>query len=132
MDTNRNFMGKYNIGFENAVDLSLPLSIYITNEKLYDVKYVWPRSYVADGGDVFSFGSNTFSSTEPYTLSIKVHGNKKCFSSARQEIRNVQDANNIKNEFSELSIIEKDDENIVTTLLPASEKDRAVYISLAQ
>ena len=38
MDTNRNFMGKYNIGFENAVDLSLPLSIYITNEKLYDVK----------------------------------------------------------------------------------------------
>ncbi len=94
--------------------------------------YIWPRSYVADGGDIFSFGSNTFSSTEPYDLFVKVHGNKKCFSSARQQIRNVLDSNNIKNQFSELNIIEKDDENIVTALLPASEKDRAIYISLAQ
>ena len=42
---------------------------------------------------------------------------------------NVYDSENV---FSELDIIESAGENIVTVSLPASETDRAVYISLAQ
>lgn len=85
---------------------------------------------MADGGDVFSFGSNTFSSTKPYDMSIKVHADKRCFSFARLQIRNKLDEYDCKSDFSELEVIEAGGENIVTVSLPASEKDRAIYISL--
>ncbi len=94
--------------------------------------YVWPKTFNAEGGDVFSFGNNTFSSTDPYDLFITVHGNKKCFSSATQQIRDMIDKNDIKQQYAELRIFEKDEENYISTSLHKSENNRAIYINIIQ
>lgn len=125
----------YISGSDRIKYLNIVLNDYaVSPNRSFNIRfsYIWPRSYVADGGDVFSFGSNTFSSTIPYQMNIKVHADKECFSSAKLQVRNISDEYDSKNHFSELDIIEKDGRNIVTVSLPAVETNRAIYISLAQ
>lgn len=106
----------------------------ILPSQLFSIRfsYVWPKSYFAEGKDVFAFGNNTFSSTDPYDLYITVHGNNKCFTTATQQIRAMINNNDVQQQFSELVIIERGEENYVTTSLPKSENNRAIYISLIQ
>lgn len=92
--------------------------------------YTWPRSYNADGGDMFSFGSNSFSSTKPYDINIKIHANKACFNSARSQIRSKLNESDYKDQFYELDIVENQSENIVVVPLPASQEGKTIYISL--
>lgn len=92
--------------------------------------YIWPRSYNADGGDTFSFGSNTFSSTKPYDIGIKIHAHKACFGSASSQIRTKLDEGKYKDQFYELDIVENELENIVSVPLPASQESKTIYISL--
>lgn len=94
--------------------------------------YIWPRSYVADGGDVFSFGSNTFSSTKPYEMCINVHADKLCFSAARMTLRTKINEFECKEDLSELQVIEMNSENIITVTLPPIQTDRACYITTRQ
>lgn len=125
----------YISGSDRVKYLNVVLNDYaVSPNRSFNIRfsYTWPCSYAADGGDVFSFGSNTFSSTNPYQMNIKIHADRECFSSAKLQVRNSSDEYDSKNHFSELDIIEKDGENIVTVSLPAAETNRAVYISLAQ
>lgn len=92
--------------------------------------YTWPRSYNFDGGDTFSFGSNTFSSTKPYNINIMIHANKACFNSATSQIRTKLNEDEFEDQFFELDVVENQSENIVSALLPASQKGKTIYISL--
>lgn len=92
--------------------------------------YTWPRSYNFDGGDTFSFGSNTFSSTKPYNINIKIHANKACFNSATSQIRTKLSEGKFEDQYFDLDVVENDAENTVSALLPASQEGKTIYISL--
>ena len=100
----------------------------------FEIKYTytWPNCYAKIGGDIFSFGTNTFSSIDPYSLIIRIESDKQCFSSADLQIRSIR--NGKTNEtYSELEVIESAGRHIVTHTLPSScDSDRSIYIVLRE
>lgn len=123
-------------GYDKTKFLHINLNAYkILPNHTFEIKilYVWPRTYSANSTEHFSFGTNTFLSTKPYELSIQVHGNEKCFSNALQQIRKVDDSRNFEEIITELNVYKgRNDENIVSTTLPALDSNCALYIELGK